>query len=128
MQKHMSLFALLLILAVTAACGGSEPAEEPATPPPAEAAQREFTLKGQIISLAADGMEATIKHEEIPGFMAAMTMPYRVRDASELKPLQPGDMIEGTIVVDAGGASHLERVTKVGTAPLPAEPGAGGGS
>jgi protein SCO1/2 len=132
MQKHTSLAALLLMTVVIAGCGGgSEPAETE-TAAPAESAQsaapREYPLKGQIISVASDGMEATIKHEDIPNFMAAMTMPYRVRDAKELEPLRPGDLIEATIVVDADGASHLERVTKVGEAPLPADSGAGGGS
>ena len=40
----------------------------------------------------ADHKEATIKHEEIKGFMPAMTMPYKVRDAKEFEGLAPGDL------------------------------------
>ena len=45
---------------------------------------REYTLQGQILSVAADHTEATIKHEDIKGFMPGMTMPYKVRDALSL--------------------------------------------
>ena len=37
-----------------------------------------------MLSIAPDHKQATIKHEEIKGFMPAMTMPYKVRDAKEL--------------------------------------------
>jgi protein SCO1/2 len=126
MKTHKSLFALALFLAFALACGGGSEAE-PEAPAPAETEQREHALKGQVISVASDGMEATINHEEIPGFMAAMTMPYRVRDAKELETLRPGDLIEATVVVAPDGTSHLERVKKVGEAPLPDAAGAGGG-
>ena len=59
----------------------------------ASAPEREYTLQGQVLSVAADRKEATIKHEEIKGFMAAMTMPYKVRDTKELDGLAPGDLI-----------------------------------
>ena len=51
----------------------------------AGADQREYTLQGQVLSVAADRQEATIKHEEIKGFMPAMTMPYKVRDAQAVR-------------------------------------------
>ena len=62
-------------------------------------------------------MQADIKHEEIKGFMAAMTMPYKVRDAKELADLKPGDLITSTLVVVSNDA-YLKDVKKVGEAPL----------
>lgn len=79
--------------------------------------RREFTLQGQILSVADDHREANIKHEEIRGFMAAMTMPYRVRDSKEYEPLAPGDLITARLVVVSNDA-YLEDVKKVGSAPL----------
>jgi protein SCO1/2 len=38
--------------------------------------------------------------ESIPGFMAAMTMPFEVRDAQELAGLVPGTTVEFTLVVE----------------------------
>jgi protein SCO1 len=76
-----------------------------------------YTLQGQIISIAPDGMEANVKHEEIKGFMAAMTMPYKVRDSKELASLKPGDLFTSTLVVVSNDA-YIKDVKKVGEAPL----------
>lgn len=71
--------------------------------------------------MTADRMEASIKHEAIPGFMAAMTMPYKVREAAEYAVVKPGDLITATLVVVTDGA-YLERVAKVGEAPIDPAP------
>ena len=88
------------------ACGGGAPASG-----------REYTLQGQILSVSADHKEANIKHEAITGFMAAMTMPYHVKDAKEFETLAPGDLINATLVVVSNDA-YLKSVKKVGTAPI----------
>ena len=61
-------------------------------------------------------LQADIKHEEIKGFMAAMTMPYKVGDAKELADLKPGDLITSTLVVVTNDA-YLKDVKKAGEAP-----------
>lgn len=98
-------FCLGLALLV-GACGGSAPE-----------GGREYTLQGQVLSLSADRKEANIKHEAITGFMAAMTMPYHVKDAKEFEALAPGDLINATLVVVANDA-YLRSVKKVGSAPV----------
>jgi protein SCO1/2 len=77
--------------------------------------QRTYTLQGQV--LAINGNQATIKHEEIKGFMAAMTMPYKVADPKLLTGVVPGDLINATLVVLPNDA-YVTEVNKVGTAPL----------
>jgi protein SCO1/2 len=103
------LAGTVLLAALTAACGG--------------ASDRRYDLKGQVLSLSADRMEASVKHEEIPDFMGAMTMPYRVRDAKEYAGLEPGDLITATLVVESNGA-YLTGVTRVGNAPIEKAPDA----
>src|SRR5206468_2491592 len=76
---------------------------------------------GQIILVAPNRQEATIKHEEIKGLMPAMTMPYRVRDAKLLDGLVPGDLIAATLVIVSNDA-YLTEVRKVGQAPLEKPP------
>jgi protein SCO1 len=100
MRVH-KILALLLLLGA-AACGSND---------------REYTLQGQILSIEPGGMQANIKHEEIKGFMAAMTMPYKVRDAKEFADLKPGDLITSTLVIVSNDA-YLQGVKKVGEAPL----------
>jgi protein SCO1/2 len=41
-----------------------------------------------------------IRHEEIPGFMGAMTMPFKPADPAILPTLEPGDRVEGTLRVE----------------------------
>jgi protein SCO1/2 len=79
----------------------------------------EYKLQGQIISISPDHKDATIKHEDIKGFMSAMTMPYKVREAVEYENLVPGDLINATLVVVSNDA-YLKNVKKVGNAPLEA--------
>jgi protein SCO1/2 len=79
--------------------------------------ERSYTLQGQVLSIDVAHKSVTVKHEEIKGFMPAMTMPYEVQDAKTLNAIAPGDLINATLVVFANGA-HLTAVNKVGSAPL----------
>ena len=45
----------------------------------------------------------TIRHEAIPGFMAAMTMPFTVKDRKSLEEIRPGDEVEGSLKVEYDG-------------------------
>ncbi len=101
MRPHI-VFALSLCLALGVACNKAPE-------------QRSFTLQGQVLSLDPAKKFLVVKHEDIKGFMPAMTMPYEVRDAGALDGLAPGDLINGTLVVFSNGA-YLERIRKVGTA------------
>jgi len=83
--------------------------------------QRSYPLQGQVLSIDAAHKSVTVKHEEIKGFMPAMTMPYEVQDAKALNTIAPGDLINATLVVFANGA-HLTAVNKVGSAPLEKPP------
>jgi protein SCO1/2 len=78
---------------------------------------REYQLKGQILAIKPDTGEVLVKHEEIPGFMMAMTMPYKVADAKLLTDRQPGDLIAATLVVGRTEA-HLSQIAKTGHAPV----------
>src|SRR5687767_4698661 len=80
-------------------------------------AAREYQLTGQIISVDPERQEVLVSHEDIPGFMAAMTMPYKVRDAGVLYGAEPGDLITATLVVDQADA-HLSTLTRTGHAPI----------
>ena len=100
----------ILLAAAAGACNSGNSADH-----------REYSLHGQVISLAPDHKDANIKHDDIKGFMPAMTMPYKVRDAKEYDNLTAGDVIDATLVVVSNDA-YLKNVKKVGTAPLPAPP------
>lgn len=52
-----------------------------------------------MVSTDASRGEVTLNHEAIPGFMEAMTMPYKLKDASILGELHPGDVITADVLV-----------------------------
>jgi Cu/Ag efflux protein CusF len=51
----------------------------------------------------------TVDAGDIPGFMAAMTMGYSVKDPKLLSPLSPEDQITADVVVD-GNDVYLENI------------------
>ena len=67
-----------------------------------------YQLVGQVLAVRPETSEILVKHEDIKGFMPAMTMPYRVKDAALLKDRAPGDLITATLQI--GRASCRERV------------------
>src|SRR5262249_22506462 len=48
---------------------------KPAQPPPAPAAEQRYPFKGKVISVDRELRQVTVEHEEIKGYMGAMTMP-----------------------------------------------------
>src|SRR5439155_647896 len=73
--------------------------------------QRVFQVKGVVIAAKPEEKSVEIKHEEIPGYMPAMTMPFDVKDTNELAGLGPGDAISfRMIVTDTEG--WIEQIRK----------------
>jgi protein SCO1/2 len=58
-----------------------------------------YKLRGKVVSTDAAKGDATLNHEAIAGFMEAMTMPYKVKDANILSELHPGDVITADVLV-----------------------------
>ena len=98
--------ALIVLAVFLTACGRTPPA-------------REYQLQGQILDIKPETGEVLVKHGDIPGFMPAMTMPYKVGDAKLLSDKQPGDLITATLVVGETEA-HLSQIAKTGHAPVDA--------
>jgi protein SCO1/2 len=83
-----------------------------------------FPLRGQILAIAAetraDGRrEITLKHDDIPNFMPAMTMAYFVREPAILDRFAPGDLISATLVL-RGSDMYVADLKKTGHAEVPA--------
>lgn len=57
--------------------------------------------RGIVRQIAPDGRSITLQHEAIPGYMAAMTMDFTVRDTNELTGLKPDDGVTFQLVVGA---------------------------
>ena len=65
-----------------------------------------YSLRGQVMAKDEAASEFTVKHDDIPGFMAAMTMPYKVKDPQAIKDVQPGDKITADVISVRGGQEY----------------------
>jgi protein SCO1/2 len=84
-----------------------------------------YELRGQVLAVDRDRQEVTIKHDDIRGLMPAMTMPFKVSEAALLNGLEPGDLVQGTLVVKEY-TGYLTSLRRTGhEAPPPMETPAG---
>lgn len=115
----MQLLFVGMAAALLVGCEKQSPDSSSATAPQAD--RKTFQVKGVVVELEPDGKTARIKHEEIPGYMAAMTMPLEVRNTNELAGLEPGDSIEFRMIVteDDGWIDQVKKldVPRVNVAP-----------
>ncbi len=91
MSNAGRLTTLILLGAVAAAA-----CRRPAT----EAGARRYPVKGKVVAVDVADRKVTIDHQDIPGFMPAMTMPFVVleQDRALLDAVSPGDEITAMLV------------------------------
>lgn len=84
----------------------------------AASAYKTYKLRGKVVSTNSATGEVTLDHEAIPGFMAAMTMPYKLKDANILSELHPGDIITADLLVSQNADADilLDHIVVVGQA------------
>lgn len=96
----------------------------PASPPAAahvHTNQQIFEVKGVVVEVKAAEASVKIKHEEVPDYMPAMTMPFDVKDTNELAGLEPGHPVTFRLLVTdtEGWIDHI-RITGPKTNLMPA--------
>jgi protein SCO1/2 len=82
---------LLMVVAALGGCrGGAKSA----------AAGLSYHVRGTVESVSVVSQEIDLKTDEIPGFMAPMTMAYKVVDPAAMQEMHPGDTIAATLLAD----------------------------
>ena len=116
------LTVALLACAVASCTGSTDDQKLPAAGPASQTRTQTFSVKGVVSELKADGKTAVIRHEEIPNYMPAMTMPLAVKSTNELAGVQPGDAVAFRLLV-TDNDSWIDQITKLGpgNAPEPAQ-------
>lgn len=75
------------------------------------AGTKHYHLKGKVVSIDKRAKMLNVDSESIPGFMDAMTMPYKVKPESALDQLHPGDSIKADLLVQGEGeGAWLENI------------------
>ena len=60
---------------------------------------KQYELHGRVVRLDPQTHAAVIQGQEIPGWMAAMTMEYPVKAESDYQNISPGEQIRATVFV-----------------------------
>lgn len=92
---------LLLVLILIASLGGAASCRRTA------GNEKRYELKGKIVSVEPDKRQVTIAHEDVKDYMPGMTMPFNIRNDSDMQMLVPNAEVTATLVVD-GKHSWLE--------------------
>ncbi|MGH9753685.1 MAG: SCO family protein [Blastocatellia bacterium] len=96
MKNKLLLYSLLIFGLIVSACSSTSKSPE------ASSAAQRYEVKGKVISADKADHKVTIAHEEIKGYMEAMTMPFTLLDDWVYPELKPGAEIQATLVVDQG--------------------------
>lgn len=72
-----------------------------------------FPLRGEVVAIDTASMRMTIDHEEIPEYMMAMTMPFKIKNRQLFGGVHVGDTVQGVLAVSRT-ESWLETFTVVG--------------
>jgi protein SCO1 len=105
------LTVLLLGVAILGGCHPSGPvvSEDSAESKSAAGDFKRYEVRGEVVQLDAAKRVATIKHEEIVGWMDAMTMSFPVTEPTEWDKLSVGAQIRATLFVNDDGF-HLGEI------------------
>jgi protein SCO1/2 len=66
--------------------------------PISDAQAKHYPVRGKIVTVDAQHGEIVLDAAAIPGFMEAMTMPYKLQNPSIITELHPGDSITATLL------------------------------
>lgn len=99
LQRTWISLAVLGLIGCLGACHSAPPIPE-----------QKFDVHGKVLSFDKDHGTVTIAEDEVPGYMAAMTMTYPLKDTWAFGVLKPGQALHGTLVV-ASDRAWLEGVT-----------------
>ena len=87
--RDLAALRLLLSLAILMLLVGCAQTEK----------HKNYQLTGLVVGKNELTHEIIVKHDDIPGFMPAMTMPYTVKNTASFSRVEPGDTIAATLIV-----------------------------
>ncbi|MGA7257216.1 MAG: SCO family protein, partial [Terracidiphilus sp.] len=102
MRRFLSCTFLAVLFAT-----GCHRAPQPASQAASTSNYKVYKLRGKIVATDASTGEITVDHEAIPGFMDAMTMPYKLKNPGIMSDLHPGDVITADVFVSQGADADV---------------------
>jgi len=108
-SRLLQLMAALCVCSLLSACKPGASADKPAE---SAAAGKRHPLTGEIIKADAERLTLLVKHDEIPGYMAPMTMEFAVTIGDVLN-AREGQRIRAELVERGDGEFALEKIWPV---------------
>lgn len=108
---RLSLLCLPLMVMV-AGCGNGDASTASSGPAPAgakDSTEVRHPLTGAVVKVDPERGTLLVDHEEIPGYMPAMVMEFKV-SAGDLANAKPGQRLRGELVQETGGEFRLEKI------------------
>lgn len=90
--------ALGIVISMLAILGGCQSTE------------KRYVLHGRVVGKSVATNQLSVNHDDIPGFMPAMSMPYPVKDLQGLNEVQPGDVVTADVIVAGKDNYWLEHL------------------
>lgn len=75
-------------------------------------ANREFDTRGTIREIDAAHLRVTIAHEDVPGYMPAMTMPFELENPDQVSGLGVGNAVDFRFRAAGGGRHVIVAITR----------------
>ncbi len=82
----------------------------PGTPGGQQPGQPSVVGEGKVVAVVPGSNQIVVDHQEIKGFMDAMTMGYRIEPPSLLEGVKPGDAIRFTIDTQQKAIVKIEKI------------------
>ena len=74
---------------------------------PANTSVDRYHLRGLVLGTSPATGQITVQHDDIPGFMPAMTVAYKLKDLKQIQNLIPGDEIAADIRAHSDSDNYL---------------------
>lgn len=123
-MQRIVLILLALSTGVFAGCNSGSDSPLPAATAVSDASSPAvYEVRGRVVDLLSDGRTMVVDHETIPGYMAAMTMPFVSLDSAELSDVRIGDAVSFKYHVSLEGMwiSDVDRLEPDAIAVSPTE-------
>jgi protein SCO1/2 len=100
-RELLRVSVMLLSVAFAVGCkrSGDSSSVEPAGTATAAGELKTFPIRGKIVSVDSANGSVMLDADAVPGFMDAMTMSYKLKDATVASELHPGDRITAKLLV-----------------------------
>jgi protein SCO1/2 len=102
-MRFMGVAVLGLVLAMT----GCRQSGSEAGIQVGQGNQKTYALRGKIVATDPGSGMMTVDAGAIPGYMDAMTMPYKLANANTITEMHPGDVITARVVVDEDASGPM---------------------